>query len=151
MSKKRRNLPAPDQPQAPQPLLTKEDLKQAIIESYEEIDKRRSAQEESQKPTAFFKDFVKSTFYIFGFLTGSVGVAVLISMFTFSYPSSVLQHIYVILFFISLLSICGVLTIFFVAMARSVENESDKNYLVSLFSSILTFVAIILTFVSFIL
>lgn len=151
MSKKRRNRLAPDQPQAPQPLFTKEDLKQAIIESYEEIDKRRSRLEESQKPSAFFKGFVICTFYAFSILTGSVGIAVLISAFTFEYPFSILQRVYVKLFFVSLFLICAVLTVFFVIMARSVEKESDKNYLVSLFSSILTFVAIILTFVSFIL
>ncbi|MEM1486400.1 hypothetical protein V6615_16295 (plasmid) [Oscillospiraceae bacterium PP1C4] len=149
MSKRRkRTLPSAPVAGNTQPMqpLTKEDIKQALLESYVEIEQRKDNEELNHNPTRYLKLLIKFTLYLFGIVMAITAALFLTSVLS-TRGSNPLETIFLWLFCGGIIFICIALASIFNLLGKSINKETDKNYLLALFSAALALVALILAII----
>lgn len=125
--------------------IDKETIKEAIFECHHKI---RKEQDQMHEPTEFLKIPLELMFGAIGIILSFFAIMFPIALFLMWGDVMGSNRALYILFVVMITLLCGVFAILSFNTGRELKYETDKNYIVSYFSAIVSFTALIISLIS---
>ena len=125
--------------------IDKDTIKEAFIESYNEIKETERLKEQRHIPTNYLKTSNYIIFLIFKCILVTAAIIFIVIPFTLNYSEG--QSISVCSVSITLAVLCATFAVIYHVTGKAIDKETDKFYVVAFFSSTISFSALIISLI----